>query len=848
MHSLGEAPRTRTVRALTLAGQLQQDLRLAIRRLRATPVFTAFAAVSLALALGVTTAIYSTIGALLWTTSSIEDAEHLAVVTRQQPGTSASWRWAMSRPDFDDLRSQARSVSSLAASSVMVDALNDGTQTSAFTAQAVTGNYFATVRLPLQLGRGIQEADDRPGADAVVVLSHNFWQSKAGGNAAIVGRTVRIGGHPFVVAGVASERIQSARDPFGRFGLVDGDGWIPLVSKSIVTGVLTAARDEPDLVVVARMPVTTAPQVVAAEVRGIGAALDRSAPILRGDPAGGLKPVPRSWSVTTAAAIAREPVAATGTAGGAAVLLVGLVLVVACTNIANLTLGRGASRVHEFTVRRALGASRGRLIREQCAESVVLAAFGGLGAFLVAKILCQYLTLDFPTGTASLQMIALQPKLSAPALMAAGGALLVSLVVFGVVPALQLTRASLLERLAGDAVGASPTRWKGRRRLIAWQVTISTAFMLIAAASMRAVTAEALHDPGFDLHHLAVGYASLRPLHVDADRARRVIEALDAAAHAQPGFESVALTASLPMGVRQIAEVGTGAPPATRQAAVAMLATPGIFRTLGVPILRGRGFDDRDTATTHPVIVASEQIARRVFGTTDAVGRQMSYQGASDAAPKTVEVIGVARDTDTLALFDRRIGAVYVPLSQHDAQTAIIVGRTSGDPAPMARTFAGMARQADRDLAVQFASTGLMAMAPGYVVLRGVATLAGGLSILAVTLAMLGLYGVLSHIVGRRTREIGLRLALGAEASGVRRMIVGEGLRPVVWGLAFGLLVGVGARLVLRATSTAPAISAVDPLAFAVAAVTLAAAGLFACYLPARRASKVDPNVALRDL
>jgi hypothetical protein len=304
-------------------------------------------------------------------------------------------------------------------------------------------------------------------------------------------------------------------------------------------------------------------------------------------------------------------------------------------------------------------------------------------------------------------------------------------------------------------------------------------------------------------------------------------------------------------GAQQVAQVSS-----TDQAAapgllvVGIPAEPEIFRTLGVPILRGRAFDDHDTGATRPVIVTSELAARQVFGTTDVVGRQMTYRGPSDTTPRTVDVIGVARDTDTERFVGqpRPLGSVYVPLAQHDSPSVIIVGRTAGDPSPTTRTFAGILRQADPDLAVRFASTGETAMMPANLILRAAAKLSGGLSLLAVTLAMLGLYGVLSHLVARRTREIGLRLALGAEPSRLRRMIVGEGLRPVVWGLGFGLLIGIGARLVLGATSTAATSSAIDPLAFAVAAVTLLTAGLFASYLPARRASRVDPNVALRDL
>jgi predicted permease len=837
--------------AVTLFDQLWREFRLALRRLWGARVFTIFAVVSLALGLGVTTAIYSTVATLLWPRSPIADADELAVVTGQASGTAERWRGVISMQDFEILRNRVRSVPGLGASSLVASTLNDGARTSTFVAQAVTGNYFAIVRLPLHLGRAIQEADDRPGEASVVVLSHKFWQTKVAADPGIVGRTVRVGGRPFVVIGVVGGTVQGTRDLHGQFGLVNGDGWIPLKDRPIVTGT-TTPREQPDLAVIARMPPRVPLQAFATEIAGIGAALDQldqSAPT--GLPATSLEPLARRWSATSGGAIVRQQGAASVRVGRAVVLLVGLVLVVACTNIANLTLARGASRVHEFAVRRALGAPLGRLVREQCAESVVVAVLGGCGAVLVAKALLLYFTTDIPLT--NFQVIALQPDLNTPALIAAGASLLASLVVFGVVPAVQLTRASLRQPLAASVTGAPLDRWKGRQRLIAWHVMISTVLMLVAFASNRAVSAATRHDPGFDLRHLALAVVDMRSIARDDTRTERAIEALRLAAAAHPGFEATAITTALPIGtgvrVRQLARVSPVTEPPVWLPVVSVPATPGIFRTLRVPIVRGRSFDDRDAARTSPVIVTSEKVARQLFGTADVTSREMLYVGAFETEPVRAELIGVAGDTDTLDLFDRRLGAVYVPFVQHRGHTGVIViGRTAGDPASIVPTFASTARQVDPDLAIEFASSGAEAMIPSFVVLRAAASVSGALSILALTLGMLGLYGVLSHVVVQRTREVGLRLALGAEASRVRRMIVREGLRPVIWGLGFGLLAGMGARLLVRAVDIGRDISVSSPLAFAATAVTLITSGFLACYLPARRASSVEPNVALRDL
>jgi predicted permease len=878
--------------------QLSRELRLALRRLLAAPLFSAFAILSIALGLGVTTAVYSTISGLVWNTSSFEDADRIAVITQLTSDRNRSWRWQISKADFDALQDRLRSRLALSGSSPVSGILNDGAQTSVFLGQAVTGNFFSMVGLPMALGRGIQESDDRPDADPVVVLSHEFWQTKTGGDPNLVGRTVRIDERPFVVIGVVAGSFKNGRYLDGQFGIANGDAWIPFAARtppatpsdppatpsadksapaasptsSTQSPTITPSTGksagnsaptqppqptptpppakEPGLTVLVRPPTGRTIASIAAEVASVSAALDRSTPLSNASADGRL--VTRSWSAVSASEITRAQADAAVKAGGAIVLLVGLVLVVACTNIANLTLGRGAWRQHEFSVRRALGASRGRLIREQCMESLIVALFGGAGALLIAQSLVRAVTTDIPQGNGT--VTAVRPELNTPALIAAGGSLLVSLVVFGLIPAIQLTRTTLRDRLAGDAVGATPSRWRGRGWLIAGQVAISTAFLLVAFASVRAVNAVARQDPGFDLSHLAVASINFRPRHWDTTRTQQAIASIDTVARTASGFTSIAFTMGLPLGegprLRQLARVSipddsTAQP---RELPVrALPSTPSIFRTLGVPILRGRGFDDHDIATTPQVIVISAEVAREMFGVVDAVGRQLRYLGPVDDTPRLSEIVGVAQDVNS-RVFDLKLGTVYVPLAQEDVQRVLIVGRTVRDPGLTVRNFAKIVRLADPDLAVEFAATGPMVMTPTYIVLRLAGLLSGSLAILAVTLAMVGLYGVLSHVVARRTREIGVRLALGAETNRVRRMIVAEGLRPVLWGLGLGQFVGIGARALLRATDVAHSISPVDPTAIAVSATTLLVAGLVATYFPARHASKVDPNDALRSL
>jgi putative ABC transport system permease protein len=833
---------------LALVGELWHEARLAVRRLWSAPSFTLLAALSLALGLGAATAAYAVCDSLFWRNSSVPDADHLAVVTRQIATSRDLWRGVISPDDFEILRKRVRSATALAASMLLVETLNDGTRTSPFTVQAVTGSYFGVVGLPLSLGRGILDADNRLGAQPVVVLSQSFWRAKAGADSGIIGRTVEVGGRPFVVIGVAAQGMQSGLDVSGQVGLLYSDGWIPLADSTRAGSSPAVARGKPNLTVVARTSAGVPLQAFAAEVRSIGLALDDSAPLDTSGSIGGSRS--RSWSVTTAAAIAREQGSGTDAAGDLVAALVSLVLLVACTNLTNMMVGRGMSRLHEIGLRRALGASGARLLRGQCAEAAVLAVLGGLGALLVASLLLRLFTTRIPYT--NFQVIILKPGFSPPAILFWSGLLLASFAVFGIIPALQVMTASLRERSGSGRVAVTTTRWAGRRRLIALQVTASTALVILTIAAHRGVAVSAHHNPGFDLDHLAIGLVDLRPMQHDPARKDLAIGALAAAVRAQPEFESAALTAGLPIGtgvrVRQVARVSALEGTPVWRPAVVVAATPGIFGTLGVPIRRGRSFGDHETIATDPVIVISEGLSGHLFGTSEAVGRRIRYQGPQDAAEKAVEVIGVAGDTDTLNLFGRQVGTVYVPLAQEDTESVILVGRAANDPASLTHVFAPLVHKVDPHLAVQFASTGPIAMTPGYVVLRMAAAVSGGLSFLAIALAMLGLYGVLSHIVVSRKREIGVRLALGAERRRVLRMVINDGLYPVAWGLGIGLLLGLGAQLVLRATSAGRSISLIDPVDLVLVPVTLVASGLLAAYVPARRASRLDPNVVLREL
>lgn len=839
-----------------IAGDVSRDIVYAWRRLRATPLFTIFAVVSLAVGIGVTTAIFSVVDSLFFLTPGIPQPDRAAVIAGSSAysGGSRSWVGIASKADFDDVAGVITSFDRRAASLQFWQALVTAQQADTIGGEAVTGEYFQAIGVSAARGRVLDASDDATGR-AVVVLSHRFWQSRFESDPGAIGQIVRIGGHPFEIVGVASA-------PYDGLSLAmprHTSAWIPLRTAALFPNAASADRRPPReqrrLSIVGRLaPGATAPRA-SAEVSALSQRLDEAYPISAAKFDGTSVPVARRWHVRTVAAAHEDMAADPRRFGLILVILVALVLIVACTNLANLTLARGTSRHHEHAVRRALGASRWRLVREQCAESAILAVLGGIAAFAVIRVLLFLFTAEIPLSAAF--VVQLQPELSARSLVLAVAALALSLVVFGLAPALQLTRSSVRGDLAQSAASVVPATTPARRRSVRWQVTIAVSFFLVSTMALRAVMVEARHDSGIDLDRLAVAFIDFRLQRWDETRARPVLAALERELGGQTELESGALSSGMPFGTTTTPFLDMGRPGTVfvkngrYPEALALVSTPGIFRTLGVPILRGRGFDERDGAGRPRVVVMNELAARELFQTTDVVGRELAYRmnagRSSNQDTVTARVIGVAGDTDAQFLTRRNSGAVYIPLAQQYEPTLAVVGRAKSDTRKATDALRAAVRAADPEVSVNRAGPASMLLAGFYFTARIAATTAAALGLLALTLSMVGLHGILAQMVTMRTREVGLRIALGAERRQISRMVLGDGFKPVIQGLALGLLLGVLGRFVVRAT-VAPAVVIFDPLALAVIPIPILAAGWLACYWPARRASHVDPNVALRAL
>jgi putative ABC transport system permease protein len=824
--------------------QVARDFRLALRRLRMAPGFTLFAVVSLALGVGVSTAVYSAVRTLFWLPLGVPHQDELVVLT---DGRITN----VSGPDFEDVRAQQSAFKTLAASTRIRTALASANGAEVVQGEAVSGDYFAVVQLGALRGRLLTPLDERE-SSRVVVLSERFWRQHMHADPAVVGRAIRLGGLPFEVVGV----IRGSFHGLDRFS--SQSVWIPV--GTIPTNGRAAfdvwrdltTRQAAMFTVWGRLRPDVPPARAAGEMQVIGQRLDAAYP--RG------RDQPRRYSIREHAA--NPPASeAINTIAGMIMTGVGVLLLVACSNLANLALAKGTSRSEETAVRSALGASRWRLVREQLVESgIVVAAGGALGVF-VLYWLVDYFTVDLPIGR--YQTMLLRPDVSFEVLAASAVALLLALLVFGVWPALQATRINVRAGF-GAGLAATPPKWRLHGNLVAWQVCGCVALLLVAAMAQRVIGAIGGGLPaavaGGDLAVAQVDFALNAR---DESQTRRLVDALLAGLRAQPGIDRVAVSNGLPIGfmgamVRPGGMVTTEDEPFTaardtgRPAAI-IAASPELFEMVGVTIRHGRTFTERDDAAAPRVAVISERLARDVFHSVDVVGRKLLLAtrprlSPRAPAPETMTVVGVSADLDEPTRTYRGDTFVFVPWAQrYEPGVPVVLTVRGRSPAAAVGIVRATIRRVDPDLATSAVGTASTLLQGPFFILRIIRGLATALASISMVLAMAGLFGVLSHVVLRRMREMGIRIALGADRGRIFRLILFDGMRPVAKGIVLGLVIGVGARLAVRAWIVTD-ISAFEPLVLVVVPIPFVVAALVACYLPAARAARVDPNVALRDL
>jgi predicted permease len=815
---------------------LRQDLRQAARRLATSPLFTLVAVLSLALGIGANTAIFSLVNAVLLRELPVAAPEQLVeVYTSEENGFAYS---TTSYPDYLDLRQATDVFRDVLAYELFITPAEAGTAGGSplVMGEMVTGNYFDMLGVTAALGRTFApEEGATPNTHAVVVLGHGYWQRVFGGEPSVLGRTVRLNRRPFTVIGVAPAAFK------GMFPGLEADMYVPLM---MVHQLMPSAADRlgnrgnRGLFLKGRLREGVSTQRADAALAVIGQRLQDAYPESNRD---------RRMSVVPSSKVALHPLIDRALVPVAALLLavVGLVLLVACTNLASFLLARATDRRREIVVRLALGARRSQLVRQLLVESLLLALLGGAAGVFLAQAALRVLVsfqppLPFP--------IRLDLAIDGRVLWFTLAVTVVAGIAFGLVPGLHATRpnlSSMLREDAGSVVG-------GRRRatlrgvLVSAQVAVSLLLLMGAGLFLRSLSKAQRMDPGFDTSPAAILWPWLEIGGFDEARGRVLQSGLRDALRALPGVTAVGMADRLPLGAaiqtRGIVVAGVEPPAGQRTHELDFVnATASYFETLNVPILAGRNFQPADARSEGRVAIVSEAAARRFWPDRDAVG-QLFWLDEARAQP--VRVVGIARDTKVRTLGEAPRPYFYLNAEQTYIPSLMFIVRGAGPVRQLVNTVRQTALDLDPNLVILEAKTmddhlALLLFPP-----RMAAVLLSVFGGLALLLAAIGLYGTVSYAVSRRTREVGVRTALGASRREVVLLLTGSGMRLIAVGAIIGLLLAAGLTWLL--SSFLYGIRPTDALTFLGVPLLLAAVGLLACWVPARRAARIDPMIALR--
>lgn len=812
---------------------LGRDLRYAARRLAQRPGFTLTAVVSLALAIGANTALFSLVDEVLLRKPPLAHPEQLVdiyISGSDTPYNVFSW------PDFRDMREATREVfSGVTASRLVLTQADSASGVETLIGEAVSGSYFPVLGIRARVGRTLLPEDDlTPGAHPVVVLGHGYWQRAFGGDPGVVGREMRLAGRAFQIVGVAPEEYG------GAFRGIEPDLYAPMMMinqlQPSTVDDLEARANHSSFVKGRLRPGVGLPEAQAT--------LDALATRLREQQPGYWDPGDGFTLLRTTDVLLYPPLdrfvrAAAWLLGG----VVGLVLLIACVNLASFLLARGLDRRKEIAVRLALGASRGGLVRQLLTETLLLGLLGGgAGVLLAAGLLHLLRVADLPLPIPVTLDLAIDGRVL-------GFNLAISLlagVAFGLFPALQSSRADVAGALKDDSAGGGQRgRLRLRGALVVTQVAVSLVLLVGAALFLRSLQSIQTVDPGFGRSPTALLTFALPTTRFDESAGRAFLDRMLERFERIPGVETVGVTSNLPLNTLNRTMIGIRVdgvePPPGRESHLVdrSAVDPGYFDAMGIEIVSGRGFTDADGPDSRPVVVVSQAFARRFFPDREAVGQLLRQPDAED-----LHVVGVARDVKVRSLGEAPLPFVYRALAQEYTTFPTVVARTATSAEATARELLRAGRELDPDLWVWEATTmdrhlGIMLL-PARLSALLLACFAG----LALLLAAIGLYGIVSYAVAQRRREVGIRMSLGADGTAVVRLLTGSGLRLVALGCALGL----GASLLLARAlgGLLFGVAAWDPVAFAAGPGLLLAIAAVAAWLPARRASRVDPVSALR--
>lgn len=812
-------------------GTLAEDVRYALRQLRRTPLFTASAVGLLAVGIGVTTAVFTLVDAVLLRPPPFERPEEVVAVYQDsddgEPGGNAF-------PAYRDIAEA--SVFSQVAATTPADAMldtDDGPLP--VSVEFTTASYLDVLGLTPARGRWFSPEHDQVGSARAAVVSYPAWRARFGADPSLIGRTVRLNGQPVTVIGVGSRELS------GSFAPVVTDFWLSISSVALGGSFRVENLDRRQdhwYDIRARLAPGVGLEQARAAMDALAARMAEQYPeIDRG----------RGIDVYRAADVRIHPTADGQIARAAGLLMtvVGLVLVLACANLANLLLVRGIGRSGEVAVRRAMGASRARIARLFLTESLLLSVLGGVAGFAVARWLVSLLPsmpLPYPLSAT------LDVGLDARVLLFGTGLVLVTGALFGLAPALRSAGADVSGMLREDGRTTSAGRGTARTRntLVALQVAASLVLVLFAGLIGRSLTALQHVDTGVDAERVAFVRTSLAQAGLSGAEAGVALDELLSRIESLPGVESAAATTRLPATeAGSTTTVVEGYDPPSGTDAVELdfaVVSPDYFATVGLALLEGRDFGDEDTPETQTVVVVNETAARLFWGGVDPLGRRMRPQDAPD---RWRVVIGVVEDTPVSAVGRPPEPMFYFTTQQSPPASPYLVARTGADPAALLPAVREQVCAVRSSLTVMRQGTLSEHFGAGLAGQRFAAAAMGVFSLLALLLASLGIYAVVAFSVARRSAELGIRIALGAGRWGVVRMVVGE----IAGTVALGLLAGVG-LCVVAAPRLADALFGVrplDPPTLGASVVVLLLVSAGAAWFPARRAAGVDPVAALRN-
>jgi macrolide transport system ATP-binding/permease protein len=818
------------VRGGGLLEVLWQDLRFGARQLRGNPGFTFVAVVSLALGIGANAAIFSLISTFLLRPLPIAHPEEIFSISQGKEKDPA-YSQSMSYPNYRDVRDRNQALAGMAVFRFAPMSLSHNGNNERVWGYLVSGNYFDLLGVQARLGRTFRaDEDSTPNGHPVLVMSYGCWQRRFGGDPGIVGGTIKINGHDFTAIGVAP------RDFAGTESVFTPEFWVPsMMQEWTESRSGLEERGDGQWFAFGRLKPGTSAAQATAQLNTVAQQLAKESPKINDG---------MTFTLTPPGLIEPNLRKAALAFSGALMLTVLLVLLLACTNLASLLLARAVQRRKEIAVRMAIGATRFRLARQLLTESLMLSVAGAAAGLAIGDMLMQVVRTSLPPTDFALTLDLRMDWRVAVFVLALA---VLSGIGFGLVPALHASRPDVVSTLKEDASG-------GRRRaflrsaLVVAQVALSFVLLMTAGLTVRSLQHAERLGPGFDVNNALTMSVDLGLQGYDETKGQNFYRQLTERVRALPGVTAAGLIRSLPLGL----EVSTtsvfpdGRPePRAEETPSATYenVSPEYFAAMGIPLVTGRDFGESDTAKAPGVAIVNETLAAEFWPGENPVGKRLRSGNTGKTA---LEVVGVARNGKYFSLGETPRLVIYYPIAQVYASNAALVVRTSEDPKGAIADVRSAVRWLDPLLPVYDVKTLREHMRLALFPLHAGAIAVGSFGLLAMILAAMGIYGVMAYTVDQRRQEIGIRMALGARAVDVWKLVVRQGVVITVVGMVCGLVCAIGLSGVVA--SLLYGTSATDPRTFVLISGLLAAVALAACFLPARRATEVDPVTVMRSL